>query len=132
MRYWNHLTIILHAGIGSGDDDAAPAPGSHVTDRGPRGYEMRPDIQTPRKVHPIDRNLLQVAFDLIAGMRMQHVDPSKSVDNLRNRHHTAALAVANHEKDLERTNERMKALVFEKHPLATGAVSNRRPSAAPT
>jgi chromosome segregation protein len=32
------------------------------------------------------------------------------LDNLRNRHHTAALAVANHEKDLERTRERIKAL----------------------
>jgi len=32
------------------------------------------------------------------------------VENLRNRHHTAALAVANHEKDLERTRERVKAL----------------------
>jgi chromosome segregation protein len=33
------------------------------------------------------------------------------LDNLRNRHHTAALAVANHEKDLERTRERVKTLV---------------------
>ena len=32
------------------------------------------------------------------------------LDNLRNRHHTAALAVANHEKDLERSRERVKAL----------------------
>jgi chromosome segregation protein len=32
------------------------------------------------------------------------------LENLRNRHHTAALAVANHEKDLERTRERIKAL----------------------
>ena len=32
------------------------------------------------------------------------------LENLRNRHHTAALAVANHEKDLERTRERVKAL----------------------
>lgn len=32
------------------------------------------------------------------------------VENLRNRHHTAALAVANHEKDLERTRERVKAI----------------------
>jgi chromosome segregation protein len=32
------------------------------------------------------------------------------LENLRNRHHTAALAVANHEKDLERTHERVKAL----------------------
>ena len=34
----------------------------------------------------------------------------EELDNLRNRHHTAALAVANHEKDLERSNERVKAL----------------------
>ncbi|MCG8589762.1 MAG: chromosome segregation protein SMC [Proteobacteria bacterium] len=32
------------------------------------------------------------------------------LENLRNRHHTAALAVANHEKDLERTRDRVKAL----------------------
>jgi chromosome segregation protein len=32
------------------------------------------------------------------------------LENLRNRHHTAALAVANHEKDLERTCERVKVL----------------------
>ena len=31
-------------------------------------------------------------------------------ENLRNRHHTAALAVANHEKDLERTRDRVKTL----------------------
>ncbi|UCE85550.1 MAG: hypothetical protein JSU66_14610, partial [Deltaproteobacteria bacterium] len=31
-------------------------------------------------------------------------------ENLRNRNHTAALAVANHEKDLERTRERHKAV----------------------
>ena len=35
---------------------------------------------------------------------------AEELDNLRNRHHTAALAVANHEKDLERTRERVKAL----------------------
>ena len=34
---------------------------------------------------------------------------SDELDNLRNRHHTAALAVANHEKDLERSRERLKA-----------------------
>ena len=32
------------------------------------------------------------------------------LENLRNRHHTAALAVASHEKDLERTRERVKIL----------------------
>ena len=39
-----------------------------------------------------------------------HVRASDELENLRNRHHTAALAVANHEKDLERTRERAKAL----------------------
>ena len=43
------------------------------------------------------------------------------LENLRNRHHTAALAVANHEKDLERTRERVKAL-SEAHE---GRVSER-------
>ena len=35
---------------------------------------------------------------------------SDELENLRNRHHTAALAVASHEKDLERSRERVKAL----------------------
>ncbi|MDP6073825.1 MAG: chromosome segregation protein SMC [Myxococcota bacterium] len=39
--------------------------------------------------------------------RMRAAD---ELENLRNRHHTAALAVANHEKDLERTRERVKIL----------------------
>lgn len=35
---------------------------------------------------------------------------SDALDNLRNRYHTAALAVAGHEKDLDRTRERVKTL----------------------
>jgi chromosome segregation protein len=35
---------------------------------------------------------------------------AQELDNLRSRHHTAALAVANHEKDLERAAERLKAI----------------------
>jgi chromosome segregation protein len=38
------------------------------------------------------------------------VRAGEELENLRNRHHTAALAVASHEKDLERTHERAKAL----------------------
>jgi len=52
------------------------------------------------------------------------------LDNLRNRHHTAALAVANHEKDLERSRERVKALgeahegrVVERSELLAGSES---------
>ena len=37
-------------------------------------------------------------------------EASDGLDNLRNRHHTSALALANHEKDLERTSERVKTL----------------------
>ena len=40
----------------------------------------------------------------------QFARAADELDNLRNRHHTAVLAVANHEKDLERTRERVKAL----------------------
>jgi chromosome segregation protein len=50
--------------------------------------------------------------------RVRAVD---ELENLRNRHHTAALAVANHEKDLERTRERVKSL-GETH---TGRVAER-------
>ena len=35
---------------------------------------------------------------------------SEELENLRNRHHTAALAVANHEKDLERSTEKVKRI----------------------
>ena len=35
---------------------------------------------------------------------------SEDLENLRNRHHTAALAVANHEKDLERSAEKVKRI----------------------
>jgi len=35
---------------------------------------------------------------------------AQELDNLRNRHHTAAIAMANHEKDLERASERVKTL----------------------
>jgi len=52
------------------------------------------------------------------------------LDNLRNRHHTASLAVANHEKDLERSRERVKALgeahegrVLERSELLAGSES---------
>lgn len=35
---------------------------------------------------------------------------NEELENLRNRHHTAALAVANHEKDLERSTEKVKRI----------------------
>ena len=45
-----------------------------------------------------------------SGAQAARARASDELENLRNRHHTAALAVANHEKDLERTQERVKAL----------------------
>jgi len=38
------------------------------------------------------------------------VRAGEELENLRNRHHTAALAVANHEKDLERSTEKVKRI----------------------
>ncbi len=46
----------------------------------------------------------------LAAAEQQLTRATDELENLRNRHHTAALAVANHEKDLERTRERVKAL----------------------
>ncbi|MBW2448306.1 MAG: chromosome segregation protein SMC [Deltaproteobacteria bacterium] len=66
------------------------------------------------------RDLEQEVADLdarVAACEVAHanaeaalVAAADELDNLRNRHHTAALAVANHEKDLERTRERVKTL----------------------
>jgi chromosome segregation protein len=53
----------------------------------------------------------------VSGLESQHAEAERAcaqarddLENLRNRNHTAALAVANHEKDLERTRERHKAV----------------------
>ena len=40
----------------------------------------------------------------------ERIAAGETLDNLRNRQHTAVLAVANHEKDLERASERVKSL----------------------
>jgi chromosome segregation protein len=61
------------------------------------------------EVDALDREV--VAADAAArGAEQRALSGLDEVENLRNRHHTAALAVANHEKDLERTLERVKAL----------------------
>ena len=43
-------------------------------------------------------------------MEQSLLTAAQELDNLRSRHHTAALAVANHEKDLERAAERLKTI----------------------
>ncbi|HBZ72069.1 MAG TPA: chromosome segregation protein SMC [Deltaproteobacteria bacterium] len=45
-----------------------------------------------------------------AAAELEEAAANDERENLRNRHHTAALAVANHEKDLERTRDRVKTL----------------------
>jgi len=62
----------------------------------------------------------------VAALEAAHVEcettgtrVADELENQRNRHHTAALAVANHEKDLERTRERAKALGEAREGRAT-------------
>ncbi len=62
-----------------------------------------------RETAELDRRVAELERQAAEGERVVH-QAADEVDNLRNRHHTAALAVANHEKDLERTRERVKAL----------------------
>jgi len=69
-----------------------------------------------REVRDLEREVAELDAR-VATSEAAHADAevafasaADELDNLRNRHHTAALAVANHEKDLERTRERVKAL----------------------
>jgi len=68
-----------------------------------------------REVRDLEREVGVLDAEL-AGLVAAHAaaeselaQASDELDNLRNRHHTAALAVASHEKDLERSRERLKA-----------------------
>jgi chromosome segregation protein len=69
-----------------------------------------------REVRELDSEVASLAAALEAAetayttAEAQHQRASEELDNLRNRHHTAALALANHEKDLDRTRERVKIL----------------------
>jgi len=56
------------------------------------------------------RSTLESAEQAYADAELAQQHASEELDNLRNRHHTAALALANHEKDLDRTRERVKTL----------------------
>jgi chromosome segregation protein len=73
-----------------------------------------------REARELDNELkdldAEVTTSVLAHRRAESAaaQAADEVENLRNRHHTAALAVANHEKDLERTRERVKA-IFEVH-----------------
>jgi chromosome segregation protein len=80
----------------------APAEGGSLA----RVREVR-DLE--QEVSALDLRVREEHADLRDSER-QAAHASDELENLRNRHHTAALAVANHEKDLERTRERVKAL----------------------
>jgi chromosome segregation protein len=73
-------------------------------------------IARVREVRDLEQEVAQLEARVAAEQADQReaqaklAQASDELENLRNRHHTAALAVANHEKDLERTRERVKAL----------------------
>jgi chromosome segregation protein len=81
---------------GSGGGDGHLARSREVRDLATEVAEVTLRVQEEQETHGQARAALVQATD--------------ELENLRNRHHTAALAVANHEKDLERTRERVKAL----------------------
>lgn len=68
-----------------------------------------------REVRDLEREVSALDAELAAlvvahgAAESELAEASDELDNLRNRHHTAALAVASHEKDLERSRERLKA-----------------------
>jgi chromosome segregation protein len=69
-----------------------------------------------REVRELDQEVAEL--DRVVALReaaraaaeLEEAAANDERENLRNRHHTAALAVANHEKDLERTRDRVKTL----------------------
>jgi len=81
---------------GEGGEAGHIARAREVRDLDAEVSEIEARVATEERAHGEAREALARASD--------------ELENLRNRHHTAALAVANHEKDLERTRERMKAL----------------------
>jgi chromosome segregation protein len=105
---------------------SGPMPAAFVTPRGDlltpdgvvRGGEGRASgsLSRVREVRDLQAEVEQLEARIAsdehsaAEMRSALATASDDLENLRNRHHTAALAVANHEKDLERTRERVKAL----------------------
>jgi chromosome segregation protein len=84
--------------------------------RGGGASEKAGVLTRVREVRELEAEVLALDRDvsvLEAVTRQAETELARSSDeleNLRNRHHTAALAVASHEKDLERSRERVKQL----------------------
>ena len=80
------------------------------------GADSPGPLSRVREVRELEREVAQLdsATEALAQSRAEAESAlhsaAEELDNLRNRHHTAALAVATREKDLERTQERVKAL----------------------
>lgn len=80
------------------------------------GADSPGPLSRVREVRELEREVAQLdsATEALSQRRAEAESALQSaaeeLDNLRNRHHTAALAVATREKDLERTQERVKAL----------------------
>lgn len=88
-----------------GDDSGAPREGAGTGFLGRIG-EIR-DLES--EVANLDAEV-EVRETKLREAEAAHSRAADELDNLRNRHQTAALAVAHREKDLERTCERVKAL----------------------
>jgi chromosome segregation protein len=102
-------------------------PATFVT---PRGDLLTPDgvvrggeggagsglLTRVREVRELEEEMAVLEADVAmresarAGAEAAAAQAADELENLRSRHHTAALAVANHEKDLERAKERVKTL----------------------
>ncbi|MEN8181496.1 MAG: chromosome segregation protein SMC [Myxococcota bacterium] len=84
--------------------------------RGGAGNDAGGLLARQRELRELDREVAELEARVIAlepeavAAESELERAGEELDNLRNRHHTAALAVANREKDLERTRERAKAI----------------------
>jgi chromosome segregation protein len=92
---------------GAGDAPGHLARVREIRDLEAEVAELEERVRTGERTHREAREALERACD--------------ELENVRNRHHTAALAVANHEKDVERTRERVKVL----GEIQEGRVSER-------
>ncbi len=75
----DHSAIVLNTGIGRGDDNAAAALPAHGDNGGLCGHEVRPNVDGPGRVHVVHRHLLQLAFNLDAGVRVQNIKLSMAL-----------------------------------------------------
>jgi len=84
--------------------------------RGPGVSQGAGGLARLREVRELEREVESLEQQVV-GAEAAHAAAARAnsaageeLENLRNRHHTGALAVANHEKDLERSRERLKVL----------------------